>query len=83
MTAEPHLPKKFAFYCGKVASWPFVAMVSNSLEDQELRTAAEFVRNEPFLAALPDQITEEAAERLTGGRQILKLNYNLFVWWLD
>ena len=52
--------------------WPFIAMVGNSVEDEELRAAAEFVRNELFLAVLPHQIPEDAAKRLTEGRQMFR-----------
>ena len=83
MRPEPHLPVKFAFYCGKSGGRTFVAMVGNRVGDEELKAAPEFVRRELLLAVLPDQITEDAAKRLTVGRQMLRPTYNLFVWWLD
>ena len=83
MRAKSYLPLKFAFYSGKAVRRPFVAMVGNSVEDEELKGAPEFLRRELLLAYFPDQITENEAKRLTQGRQMLRLNYNLFVWWLD
>jgi hypothetical protein len=83
MTPEPHFPVKFAFYCGKSGGRTFVAMVGNRVGDEELKAAPEFVRRELLLAVLPDQITKAAAKQLTAGRQMLRLTYNFFVWWLD
>ena len=83
MKANLYLPVKFGFYCGKAGGRTFVAMIGNSVEDEELKAAPEFIRRELLLSVLPDQITEDAAKRLTQGRQMLRLTYNLFVWWLD
>jgi hypothetical protein len=58
-------------------------MVGNSVEDQELKAAPEFIQRELLLADLPDQITKDQAICLTQGRNMLRLNYNLFVWLLD
>ena len=83
MRAKSYLPLKFAFYTGNAGGRPFVAMVGNSVKDEELKAAPEFIPRELLLAYLPDQITKEQATRLTEGRQMLRLTYNLFVWWLD
>jgi hypothetical protein len=83
MRAKSYLPLKLAFYTGKAGGRPFVAMVGNSVEDQELKAAPEFIRRELLLAYLPDEITKDTAKQLTAGRQMLRLTYNFFVWWLD
>jgi hypothetical protein len=83
MKVQSDLPLKFAFYSGKAGDRRFVAMVGNSVEDKELKAAPEVLRRELLLPYLPDQITEVTAKHLTAGRQMLRLYYNLFVWWLD
>jgi len=83
MRAKSYLALKIAFFSGKAGARTFVAMAGNSVEDKELKAAPEFIRRELLLSVLPDQITEDAAKRLTQGRQMLRLTYNLFVWWLD
>jgi len=83
MRPKSYLPLKLAFYTGKAGGRPFVAMVGNSVEDQELKAAPEFIQRELLLADLPDQITKDQAICLTQGRNMLRLNYNLFVWLLD
>ena len=54
-------------------------MVGSNVEDDD----SEVVERELLLATLPVRITESEAERLTEGRQMLRLTYNLFAWWLD
>ena len=81
--AKSYLALKLAFYSGKAGGRTFVAMVGNSVEDQELKAAPEFISRALLLSVLPDQITEDAAKQLTAGRQMLRLTYNFFVWWLD
>ena len=54
-------------------------MVCSNVEDE----GPEVADRELLLAAVPVQITEAEAKRLTAGRQMLRLNYNLFVCWLD
>jgi hypothetical protein len=83
MRAQSYLPLKFAFYTGNAGGRPFVAMIGNSVEDDELKAAPEVIRRELLLASLPDQITKDEAIRLTHGRQMIRQNYNFFVWWLD
>ena len=74
-----YLFKKAAYYTGKAATRPFVAMVGSNVEDRGCRV----VERELLLVSPPIQITEKEAKRLTEGRQMLWLAYNLFVWWLD